>query len=509
MEENIHDDKLDDYVRKSFEGHEEDPSPDMWSRVEGDLLPHAAVPTPRAIYLRYGWQALAATAILILFSMLVCEHLYYEEKLRALTENPVKEFESKDNANGQAIQEIPNPPLPTQSSRQLNTGTTGSGAPNSTNQQGPAALPGVQEVAEGSSTIQDLEKSEATAGNLFYPRPENAVAINTRNENDKKDLFPSFIGTEKSEAPLLQPIVESNALNQNIPKPIDITHVPILPYVLECPNPILPSLAKISIEPVRETSGWYVGLQTSLFTNIEKTRTLNPRPGRLAFNSKQKNEGSTTIWWLKTGKKLSEQFSLESGIGYQNTTRTATHTPRFRFGDGSIQGPSSTKRIFHYDLSTQEGTAEVSLRMEVTNGSPVSDNEPVTLSITTSERTEMLRIPLLAAYRFGGGRFQGQLKAGLLGNFVVKNELDISARVSQNARFQPVSGKDGYTVRLNRPKFFLGYWLSAGAEFRLNRHISVLAESALVGDFPRNDQYDRRLPERFLFGLNVGANYYF
>jgi len=513
MEENIHDDKLDDYVRKSFEGYEEDPSADMWSRVEDDLLPPASVPTPRASYLRYGWQALAATVILILFSMLVCEHLYYEEKLRALTAPPAEARESKDNSTGKAIQEISKLPAPNPSQKQLDSTTTSPNVLDSANERISASPLNIQKVMKGrsKSSNQQREKPGVKEGSFISPHPQKSVAQDAQNENDKISATPSIIGVAKPEVPLYQAIGSSKHVDQNIPKPIDIAFIPIPPNVLKWPSPNSPAIAiaKIPIEPVHEPSGWYVGLQTSLFANIEKPRTPNSRPGRPAFSSKQKNAGITSIWWLKTGKKLNERFSLESGVGYQSTTRSATHTPRFRFGDGTHQGPSGTRRIFQYDLSTQEGTAEVSLRMEETSGSPASDDEPVTLSITTSARTEMLRIPLLAGYRFGGGRLQGKLKAGLLGNFVVKNELDIAARVSQNARFQPVSGSDGYTVRLNQPEFFLGYWLSAGAAFKLNRQISLIAETALVGDFPRNDQYRRRLPERFLLGLNVGANYYF
>ncbi len=510
MKENIHDDKLDDYVRKSFEGHEEDPSANMWSRVEGDLLPPAAVPTPRTSYLRYGWQALAATVILILFSMLVCEHLYYEEKLRTLTGKPIEEHESKDKGHGQAIQKTPNPTSLTQSSKQLESTSTYPDIVGSTNPHGSPTLPTEQKVIEENPSIQQAQKSGGKQVNLIDTQAEKSVSQIAQHLNDKTDAPPSLIGVAKTEAPLLQPIAESITVNQNSPKTVDIAFVPIPTIWLERPSPNSPALAQIPIEPVRKPSDWFVGLQTTLFASIEKTRTQSSRPGRAAFASKQESAGISSIWWIKTGKKLNTRFSLESGIGYQNTARTATHTPRFRFGDGIHQGPSGIRRTFNYDLNTYGGTAEVSLRMEQTiPGSPAPDNEPVTLRITTSERTELLRIPLLAGYRFGRGRFQAQAKVGLLGNFVVKNELDISARVSQNTRFRPVSGSDGYSVQLKQGKFFLGYWMSAGVEFKLNRRISLLAETALAGDFPRNDQYRHRLPERFLLGLNVGANYYF
>ena len=131
------------------------------------------------------------------------------------------------------------------------------------------------------------------------------------------------------------------------------------------------------------------------------------------------------------------------------------------------------------------------------------------LKISTEHRIELLRIPLLAKYQFGSGAWHGFAKAGILGNIVLKNELDIEARVSQNARFQPVSGNDGYTVQLDQKSFFLGFLGSAGLEYDLNKHLSLSAAPTFIGDFPRKDQYRRPLPQRLLVGINVGANYYF
>ncbi len=506
MEENIHDDKLDDYVRKSFEGHEEDPPSDMWDRVEGDLLPSTEILAPRSIYLRYGWQAAAAVVILVLFSTLVCEHLYYEEKLRDLAGKPVEQQEilskskitDKETGHGtlpntysQPASPGPNLPKPNLIKSNLDKSSKPDAA-----------------AATGSAS---KARTAARSGGAFAIQKSKAsVSQGTQGLGDNTNSTPSSDGAANMEDPSVHPMVEPNAANTTRPKNIAIGLLPISRNLLEGASASSPVLLPISIKPVHHPSGWYVGAQASLLSSIDKSRTPISRPGRPAFLSKQERAQCSTILWFRAGKKLNNNLSLESGIGYQNTTRTATHTPRFRFGDGIHQGPLLTRRTFNYDLSTYGGTAEVSLRMEQTTpGSPVPDDEPVALKITTTQQTEMLRIPMLAAYQFGNGRWKGQLKAGLLGNFVLKNELDISARVSQNARLQPVMGSDGFIIRMNQKKFFLGYWLSAGAEFKLNKRLSLIAESVFVGDFPRNDPYSRRLPQRFMLGLNVGTNFYF
>ncbi|MDO8971543.1 MAG: hypothetical protein Q7U74_12690, partial [Saprospiraceae bacterium] len=228
------------------------------------------------------------------------------------------------------------------------------------------------------------------------------------------------------------------------------------------------------------------------------------------FANEPENTRISSVWWLKTGKKLNTHFFLETGLGYQEMTHRARHTARFRYRDGILQGQNPLLRNFDYDLNAYGGTAEVSMRMEQTTpGIPPSDDDPVVLGIRTEERTTFVRIPLLLGYKLRSGRLSGVFKTGLLGNFVLENEVDITTRTSQHPRLRPVAGAAGYTVDLNPQKFFLGYWVSAGAEFKLGKHLSILAEPAFMGDFPRNDSNNRQLPERFYMGLNVGANYYF
>jgi len=507
MDNNLHDDKLDDYVRKSFEDYEEDPSSEMWSRVEGDLLPSAEAPAPRVAFRRFGWQAMAAAVILLLLSTLVCEHLYYEEKLRVMSGQQTEPLTQKGEDPGLdqpainpgiADQTASGPILtPTQSNEARSTGATeksllGNAAGKVMAIPFSRSVPLVRKRAEtpsqtGSSNIvpNPASKTESTP-----------IAVQTHSEKD----FEPIPANEVKETIQVASAVQ------------DLANLPVSTTTLSFPKVhFAPAQVNLPIKPMCEASGWYAGVQLTALRTIEKSHAPRPRPGRPAFESQQEGNDYSSLWWLRMGKKLNARFSMETGIGYQQTIRTATHIPRFRFGDGTPLGPpSGSPRTFSYDLSTYGGTAEVSLRMEETTpGTPPTDDEPVSLKIKTREQVAVVRIPVLLGYQFGNGRWQGKLKVGLVGNFMVKHELDIAARVSHHTRLQPVSGKEGYTVSLDPGKVHLGYWLSAGAEFKLTNRLSLVAEPSLVSDFPRSDQYSRRLPDRFSVGLNVGANYYF
>jgi hypothetical protein len=109
MEENIHDGKLDDFVRKSFEDYEEDPSSDMWNRVSGALASDAPAPQVLLSFRRYAWKLVAGLVIMALFFTLVCQHRYYQAELNRLSEkvsdaaimNGIKNTETSQTNSGQ------------------------------------------------------------------------------------------------------------------------------------------------------------------------------------------------------------------------------------------------------------------------------------------------------------------------------------------------------------------------------------------------------------------------
>jgi len=231
---------------------------------------------------------------------------------------------------------------------------------------------------------------------------------------------------------------------------------------------------------------------------------------RPVFVGQSERPDVSTDWWLRVGKTMGGRFGLESGIGFSESTRTTAHTARFRFADGAIHSGGSgpgQRRNFAYDLNTYGGSASVSLRMESADASvPVADAEPVVVKISTVEQAQLLRIPLLLTYRMGAGRVHAVAKAGIVGNFFLKNELAISARASQNNRLRFAQHTDTFVFE-RTDNFFLGYWASAGVEFRWNRRLSIVAEPAVSGNFARQDAQGRRLPDHLLAGVNVGVNW--
>lgn len=500
MENKIHDDQLDDYVRKSFEDYEEDPAPDMWARVERDLAPASRL--PRVSIWQNRWRVAAAAAIVLLLFGLVGEHFYYQKKISALSVRRGAEQALPAEKNMESIETNATQSRP-------------SAAP------GPAPALHEQQFlkVEKSPSSEQRQKVEASRQDSAYfisnklpPIEKNFADQSSQPQVSQSTSLPNKPEEIVPTAPDPLSGIENNMLDANgafsklaVLEPL-AGSISLLPSSMPAP----PSRIQVDIEPVREPTGWYAGLHITPHFVLDNSPAPLRRPGgRPVFVSRQETPDFSSVAWLKIGKKLDSRWSLESGIGYSALSRTAVHTPHFRFGDGITDSVAGWRR-FSYDLGAYSGSAAVSLGMERADSDPISDNEPVWLRIQTSERVQLLRIPLLAACRLGTGRLHAVVKAGVVGNFFLKNELDIAARVSQNNRFRPVQGNGSYTVQLEQSgAFFLGYWLSAGGEFKLSRHIGIIAESSFLGDFARRDAAGQRLPNPLSMGLNVGTNYYF
>lgn len=489
MEDNLHGDKLDDYVRKSFKEYEETPSPDMWSRVEGAIEDPVPKPVFWAVLLRMGWQLLAAGIILILSATLVCERVSHEAQIRALTQ-PVYS---------------PDRGVPT---IEPNAETNAS------------KLSGAQPDLHHDTDQHYTQDAERQSINSVVPaKPSLVLTTNSETAWDtgqKINVSESSVLKEPSKTAVINAPLTDQMADVTLPSSVEINPIIVPIKGFEEPKLRVPDLnAKIigssqMIHPSKTPTGWYAGIETSLMSRLGRSQTLPSRPGRPAFSSETTGSAYVNVNWIKVGKQWNNGWHLESGLGYQQWSSAAVHYPRFRFGDGTQVGnPLGNRRNFTYDLNTESGTAEVSLRMEQAQPGNPPDDEPVSLRIETMESSQWLRIPVLVGYQWGAHRWHGFANAGLLANVVFGQRLNIAATVSENARFKPVEGQDGYSVMLNKRKFVPGYWLGTGVGYNICKSLRFQAEICFSGDLPRNDVHRRRLPERYMAGLNLGLGYYF
>lgn len=527
MEKDIHDDRLEDYVRKSFEDYEEAPASDMWGRIEADILPPPTPLEDRRTRRPLFWQLSTAAAILLLLSGLVCGRLYYENRIREITTQRVEKNEPEQQPAALPSPALPRPeivvPAPEKPASRENRIKTDSGHLNKTTGQKTNALlrktdaptlsaipsqnkrnvppqtnPGAAE-SQAPVSVSNLETGTTSpsasitdvplAGSVFQHTPdaESPVVPENRQSSNKVDII---------------------ALRINDIAPLSLRAIPSVSGNFALNFPVIRS-----VDTPKSPSGWYLGLHTTPVLLVEKpgperTGALRPR-----LVSTQEKTSFSADYWLKLGKKGTGIWGFESGLGYRTIERNATHTARFRLVNGRPNAGGTQERSydFDYDLDTYGGSAEVTLRMDqVDPGAVIPESEPLRIQVKTSERVALLRVPVLATARLGSHRLQTVFKAGLVGNIVLINKLDITTRVSENIRFRPAQGSNAYTLHPDKTgKFFLGYQFSAGLEYRSGRHLSWVLEPALAGDFARKNSAGKQLPSILTLGMNMGVNYWF
>lgn len=499
MEKNIHDDRLDDYIKKSFDDYEENPSPDMWDRVEGGMPAAKVKPPVRYFFSAYRWQLAAATVILLLISRLVCVQFYYEDKLRTISEQQLKALPT-DGGNAPEPLSI----IETTTSKPAE----------------PTGLPGEMThnySAESSHIAADIE---AKRSNKVAHKPANA-SNNTR--NNRIPLVAASPG--KKMQTQVSPITEQPVPNNiaslepatpalvRVPKIAEFQTLTFKTPLLSFDRTAQPSMVDVPIKKFKSASGWYAGISITPHLIVEKTVTPHrtmPNPRRLFANKQERPQVSANVA-VRLGKKISSRFALESGLGFQSLTRKATHLARFEYRDGhTIQNPGGQdSRSFDYDLNTYGGSASVSLRTELSGSDIPGADEQVRALITSKESIQLLQIPFLGVGRFGHGRTQAVIKAGLVGNYFVKNQIALSAFAFENHKLR-LRHSDGFSVEYKRPQhFILGYQLAAGLEFRLNKNLNLAVVPTFTGDFKRNDPQLGKLPGHSSFGVSMGANWWF
>ncbi len=532
MEKNIQDERLDDYVRKSFEDYEEAPASDMWGRIEEELPPVApeSGAGPGSPPIRpYLWQMTAAAAILLLISSLVCGRLYYENKIREIS--AIQGTEQSDDAqksaqapspagslvmpteqknastdhtdlssNNAALPKRPGSPnLKTNAARPPETGSVKASVTHVTSAVAPtmSSSPRPSSVSE-KAVANTLPTDNMPAANPATPTPERPENQAIHAENNSVASSPNNV-TDRIDTPAQ--INDFQLLeNKNIP----FVHFALSGFQ----TPVIP------VRPLRSPSGWYLGLHFTPTLLVEKVETDRPTTIRPRVISTQEKTHFTADYWLKAGKHLQGRWGIETGIGYRAIERNTMHRARFRFVNGrpgNTGGGQMRSYDFDYDLDTYGGSTEVTLRMEqVDSNTVVPEDEPLQFQVTTSERLRLLRIPALATARIGQGQLTGMFKAGLIGNVVLRNEIEIVTRVSENTRFRPGQGSNAYTLRPDKnQKFFLGYQVSAGLEYRPVKHFSWVLEPSLSGDFARKNSAGKQLPSIVTIGINAGVKYYF
>ncbi|HMQ87539.1 MAG TPA: hypothetical protein PKB07_08135, partial [Flavilitoribacter sp.] len=194
MEKNLHEEGMEEFLRKSFDQYSENPPEDLWDRIDADL---AAGPGPA---LRPLWRVGLSVAAALLLGIIAFQHIYYNRQLDRLEQGIEENTAQLEALEKQLI---------------LRPGGDPADRP----------APGESADVRDRSNTYSLETEKTLSG-----RDRAAVDPGKRNENNTDPVL-----KKKSEIP---------ALNK--------TGNPVAPNAPNAPKTILPeAIAEVDPEPVK------------------------------------------------------------------------------------------------------------------------------------------------------------------------------------------------------------------------------------------------------------------
>lgn len=213
---------------------------------------------------------------------------------------------------------------------------------------------------------------------------------------------------------------------------------------------------------------------------------------------------------------LGHNWSVETGLQYRRFDSKVLHRPDLTYGDRwdwkgwNNYDNDSQKHDYSYFFDGPSSTMYVSLSAENTNPSEeISNQEELEVEITIEERTEVMSIPLLAGYQIGNGRFNGQLRAGLLANFGLDYDVAVSALNYDNEKFRPYSGRGVYLSYSPLNSISFDFFLSAGLAYDLSPSWRFSFMPYFSGSLTKKLDGPFIDPNDYSIGGSVAVNYKF
>ncbi len=530
MEENLHNDKLEDFLRKSLEGHSEDPPGDLWSKIAANLEPPVAeLPTdaprqltPRLGVLRNWWSVAAAAAVVM--GLLVGQHLYFSSKINKLNEA------LKENAT--QLEQLEQQRLVEEERKQMEQTTL----PIEEAQEGAAA--------QGTATI---DNTKATTERQITQQQTGAVA-NTgtvsskakkqRNKVDGAAQHSPVVDNKSREATANEPVANQDHIAKTAlttpPEELAVAKQADMPQVwgrklnpIDFPEPKAPLTSSIIPAAKQMGTRFSVGLQAMpMVTNTQISRVKEDRghpsgPGnqfgeRKSFTVDKEKSYKSWMTGVVVETNITPRLRLVTGVNYRTVDNETTHTLSLDFKDRSNRWepgqppPSQHEHEFQYNLNTAAGTVEMAVRAESDDpASAIPETEKVEATISTSEHLAFASVPVYANYSLGQGRLRVLAKAGIFLNFLLESDFSIDDIASKNDRFRFDRQKPQRGLPSDLQSLSASYMAGLGLEYQLTKSLSLRAEPTVMGSL--TSLHNNRFIEssEFSAGLNMGVMYSF
>lgn len=510
MDKNLHTNNLEDFLKKSFEDYTESPPDKVWENIASEIeLPVA----PVKVIILYKWMIGAAAALVL--------GIAAYQLLDVKTE--LKELQQQVEQHDSTLQKMQAPSVKSDITENEKHDRN--------------IIPPVPEESfyndktkYDASVSNDINKQELKSKTLPSPKrstqePKNIIAFaqnQDRNHvkipmpiitNNEKNSTNKSLETELSNSNIITSIENKteNSINKNAER-LAITTFDKL-TVLEMPfvstNHKIELPYNYPITSVLKKNNFFVGVQFLPMKSWGEVTAVSRRPG---FPGREKNfsqnanyAGESLLGGLSIGTKLGQSWSVESGLYYRTTSHSATTRPEFQFQDRHPRRPGDPRFDFICNLNTPTGVVALALAAEPSNSSQsIGEEESLAFEVTTVQKASYISLPILLQYQSPGKRFHFIAKGGLLINFLLDEDFQISTVNSLNSKLRLPPNIPSMSAQESLNSTTVDYWLGAGLAYDLNSNMSLSLEPTFLKTFSRQNIQNTVQSSNYALGLNAG-----
>ena len=517
MKDKLPNDRLEEFLRKSLEGHSEDPPGDLWSKIEGNLEPPLAV-QPRISPLR-GWWRMAAVAAVVA-GLFMGQHLYFSSKINHLSQElaqkttELKQLEQRKLTEQNSIESKAAPmeaieSMPAPQSTEHVKGSTSE----------PNFAPQKKAVANSSAVFPKEKKPKNGTENAEHSMPvfeKNKVEAGANEVANGAQKGNETTGEQKQLETLLHTSEEMAAMDKTDLQKVWMKKMAAVDFQTTAAplvNAVLPFIPASS--GAAQVS---VGVHAMPMVSRRKIKSVRedvhgPTPGHPEMRpSDMASTGQTLLAGLVLEAAVAPRLQIGLGADYQTVDYETTHKIRFKFKE-RVHGPgpgNDHEHEFQYDLNTAAGTVEMEVRAESSEAAQdIPDDEKVEAEIKTSQHLAFFSMPLYASYRFGEGRLRVLAKGGIMFNFLLDNDFTIGPINSFNPKFEFRRNQNQIGSPSNLQSVSADFIAGLGLEYRLTKGMSLRLEPTVIGSLTSLHNNPRIESSEFSAGLNIGMIYSF
>ncbi len=500
MEENLHNDHLEDRFRKSLEPvlHNASsdgwdvPSDSVWDRIEGDINPPISH-TPRK---RWAWLLLL---LLIPIGFLGWYYGMSRQTMHTTTET-------------NALAPIPSQTVsPSFGHIEVNASAVPSTALTS-----PSALPlsSPTLVTTTELNVNTLQSGIPQKTISLSPVPTEASSVlpidttfskTTPLSPTQKDSFPEF-------AVVQTPDWQVSTLTLPLRKPtvFSTRHADFATWAVES------QVSEID-EPKRKrfSLGFY-------FSPVYANRTVSSETGNpdhpliQAFRQQERAKFSNDAG-LQIGYHISDRWSVYSGIRRLDVRRISRHNILFHYTEQNAQTDpdGNISNTYRSTISTSYGKADVNFQLQNRprhDGNDLQEGDPIYVRFNSGQHFRFASIPLLVEYRFGRGPFRLAFKGGFVSHHLTHEELRVE--VMAVSAFRPrlrhaMTDIESSFQDLRKVNFDaqIGLGLQYYFSDRVNLSVEPIFKKSLTAIHQDLTQEIRTYP--FYLGIDAGVSFHF